>query len=76
MVLIEFVDWSDVPYPVFNHPKAYNSPEEPLAFAIESAALPVFGLPNYGALLIGHVYDPDTKTTKLWIPRRSRTKKK
>ncbi|KAJ2918663.1 hypothetical protein MD484_g1726, partial [Candolleomyces efflorescens] len=68
-------DWSDVPYPVFNHPKAYNSPEEPLAFAIESAALPVFGLPNYGALLIGHVYDPDTKTTKLWIPRRSRTKK-
>ncbi|KAJ2934793.1 hypothetical protein H1R20_g2268, partial [Candolleomyces eurysporus] len=68
-------DWSDVPYPVFNHPKAYNSPEEPLAFAIESSALPIFGLPNYGALLIGHVYDPDTETTKLWIPRRSRTKK-
>ncbi|KAF5336139.1 hypothetical protein D9611_006442 [Ephemerocybe angulata] len=68
-------DWSDEPYPVFNHPKAHNSPEEPLAFAIESAALPIFGLPNYGALLTAYVYDPDTKATKLWIPRRSRTKK-
>lgn len=68
-------DWSDEPYPVFNHPKAYNSPEEPIAFAIERAALPIFGLPNYGSLLTAYVHDPDSKTTKLWIPRRSRTKK-
>ncbi|EAU90520.2 hypothetical protein CC1G_00904 [Coprinopsis cinerea okayama7 len=64
--------WSEEPYPVFNHPAQGI---EPLAFAIDKAALSIFGLPNYGALLTAYVHDPSTNETKLWIPQRSKTKK-
>jgi len=70
------IDWSDEPYPVFNHPTPAHVADEPIAFAIERAALPIFGLPNYGSLLTAYVHDPDAKVTKLWIPTRSKTKKK
>jgi len=43
--------WSDEAYPVYTHPT--QSTNEPLAFAVERAALPLFGLVNYGALLTG-----------------------
>ncbi|TFK29724.1 hypothetical protein FA15DRAFT_581890 [Coprinopsis marcescibilis] len=64
--------WSEEPYPVFNHPTPGES--DPLAFAIDRAALPIFGLANYGALLTAYIHDPSTNETKLWIPQRSKHK--
>ena len=48
--------WSDEAYPVYTHPlqdSEANVAHDPIAFAIERAALPLFGLVNFGALLIG-----------------------
>ncbi|KDR80652.1 hypothetical protein GALMADRAFT_241011 [Galerina marginata CBS 339.88] len=68
--------WSDEAYPVYTHPpQKVTSAHDPLAFAIERAALPLFGLVNFGALLTAFVRDPASGRTKLWIPRRSLSKR-
>ncbi|TFK75024.1 hypothetical protein BDN72DRAFT_832730 [Pluteus cervinus] len=70
--------WSNEPYPIYNHPPRVLTPQttcEPVAFAIERAALPLFGFPNFGSLLIGYFQSPDTGKTMLWIPRRSLNKR-
>lgn len=68
--------WSDETYPVYTHPPMQtNITYDPLAFAIERAALPLFGLVNFGCLLTAYVRDPLTNQLKLWIPRQSRTKR-
>ncbi|PPQ63814.1 hypothetical protein CVT24_009809 [Panaeolus cyanescens] len=70
--------WSDEAYPVFCHPPALSQSAhlyDPIAFAIERAALPLFGLANFGALLIAYVRDPSTGQTMIWIPRRSLMKR-
>lgn len=52
---LKFADWSDEAYPVYTHPPLQVTPgHDPLAFAVERAALPLFGLVNFGALLIGN----------------------
>lgn len=49
-------DWSDEAYPVFVHPPSPVTPaHDPVAFAIERAALPLFSFVNFGALLIGEL---------------------
>ena len=46
--------WSDEAYPVYIHPpNPVNAMHDPVAFAIERAALPLFSFVNFGALLIG-----------------------
>ncbi|KAF9054504.1 hypothetical protein BJ165DRAFT_1439377 [Panaeolus papilionaceus] len=70
--------WSDEAYPVFSHPPALNQSAhlyDPIVFAIERAALPLFGLVNFGALLTAYVRDPSTGQTMLWVPRRSLMKR-
>ncbi|KAF8966315.1 hypothetical protein BDZ97DRAFT_1808992 [Flammula alnicola] len=68
--------WSDEAYPVYTHPpQEVNATHEPVAFAIERAALPLFGLVNFGALLTAYVRDPSTGRMMLWIPRRSLNKR-
>ncbi|KAF8514850.1 hypothetical protein BU17DRAFT_76967 [Hysterangium stoloniferum] len=68
--------WSDETYPVYTHPpKQMSVAHDPIAFAIERAALPLFGLVNFGCLLTAYVRDPLTDQMKLWIPRRSRMKR-
>ncbi|KAF9467772.1 NUDIX hydrolase domain-like protein, partial [Collybia nuda] len=65
--------WSNEPCPAF---WPSNSEKElaikKVAFSIERAALPLFSLPNYGVLLIGATAIGELK---LWVPRRSPTKK-
>ncbi|KAF9565813.1 hypothetical protein CPC08DRAFT_704248 [Agrocybe pediades] len=73
--------WSDEAYPVFMHAPANeladasSSHADPIAFAIERAALPLFGLVNFGALLTAYVHDPKTGRLMLWIPQRSLMKR-
>ena len=69
--------WSHETYPVYTHPpiQTNTTTHDPLAFAIERAALPLFGLMNFGCLFTAYVRDPLTNQLKLWIPRRSRTKR-
>ena len=69
--------WSHETYPVYTHPpiQTNTTTHDPLAFAIERAALPLFGLMSFGCLLTAYVRDPLTNQLKLWIPRRSRTKR-
>ncbi|KAF8906217.1 hypothetical protein CPB84DRAFT_1770253 [Gymnopilus junonius] len=68
--------WSDEAYPVYTHPpKEPVGLQDPIAFAIERAALPLFGLVNFGALLIAYVRDPSSGRSMLWIPRRSLMKR-
>jgi hypothetical protein len=48
------VGWSDELYPVYIHPPLQPTPaHDPIAFAIERAAVPLFGLVNFGCLLTG-----------------------
>ncbi|KAK7470076.1 hypothetical protein VKT23_001517 [Stygiomarasmius scandens] len=63
--------WSDELFPVYEHWTCTSR----LAFSIERAALPLFGLPNYGCLMTGYFVCPKTNETWIWIPRRSRRKK-
>ncbi|KAF9482549.1 hypothetical protein BDN70DRAFT_892455 [Pholiota conissans] len=67
--------WSDEAYPVYVHPpRDITVNHDPVAFAIERAALPLFGFVNFGALLTGksaYVRDPADGRLMLWIPRRS-----
>ncbi|KAI0064913.1 hypothetical protein BV25DRAFT_1881413 [Artomyces pyxidatus] len=66
--------WSNEDYPVYSLPlPAIGSAD--LAFSIERAALPLFGFPNYGCLLIAHYHCADTGKTMFWVPRRSRNKR-
>lgn len=68
---------SNEAFPVFHHgPTApfFIEKSDPLAFSIERAALPLFGFPNFGSLLIAYFRDKAGQTM-LWIPRRSITKK-
>lgn len=70
--------WSDEAYPVYTYPpqgSESNVANEPIAFAIERAALPLFGLVNFGALLIAYTHDLTTGRKMLWIPRRSLMKR-
>ncbi|KAF9078703.1 hypothetical protein BDP27DRAFT_1460348 [Rhodocollybia butyracea] len=46
-----------------------------LQCAIERPALPLFGFPNYGSLLIVYFICPNTNKTMIWVPRRSMTKR-
>ncbi|TFY78944.1 hypothetical protein EWM64_g5066 [Hericium alpestre] len=59
--------------PVFS--TAARELSDPLAFTIERAALPLFGFPNFGCLLIAYFRSADTGKTMFWIPRRSRSKR-
>ena len=48
------VEWSDELYPVYVHPPLQpTTSHDPIAFAIERAAVPLFGLVNFGCLLTG-----------------------
>ncbi|KIJ34821.1 hypothetical protein M422DRAFT_181541 [Sphaerobolus stellatus SS14] len=68
--------WSDESYPVFNHVSKDKDNKNPaVAFSIERAALPLFGFPNFGSLLISYYTDAKTGEKMLWIPRRSRQKR-
>ncbi|KAF8159529.1 hypothetical protein B0H34DRAFT_748229 [Crassisporium funariophilum] len=68
--------WSDEPHPVYMHPPPRpHAIQDPVAFAIERVALPLFGLVNTGCFLTAYVRDPDSGRTMLWIPRRSMKKK-
>ncbi|KAF8202160.1 hypothetical protein BJ912DRAFT_1053392 [Pholiota molesta] len=68
--------WSDEAYPVYVHPpQDLATTVDPVAFAIERAALPLFGFVNFGALLTAYVRDPATGRIMLWIPRRSAHKR-
>ncbi|KAF8817430.1 hypothetical protein BYT27DRAFT_7198959 [Phlegmacium glaucopus] len=69
-------NWSDQLYPVYNHPPLQpTSADDPIAFAVERAAVPLFGLVNFGCLMTAYVYDPESEKTMLWIPRRSMMKR-
>ncbi|KAG8843237.1 hypothetical protein FRB96_004225 [Tulasnella sp. 330] len=46
-----------------------------MALTIERAALPLFAFPNFTAFLNGYTRDEKTHETRLWVPRRSLTKK-
>ena len=49
--------WSDEAYPVHCPvPNGLASFQNPVAFSIERAALPLFGFPNFGSLLTGSVF--------------------
>ncbi|PPQ78381.1 hypothetical protein CVT25_011604 [Psilocybe cyanescens] len=68
--------WSDEAYPVYTHaPRQVSATHDPIAFAIERAALPLFGLVNFGVLLTAYVRDPSTRRLQLFIPRRSLNKR-
>jgi 8-oxo-dGTP pyrophosphatase MutT (NUDIX family) len=72
----ECLGWSNEIYPVYTHPPQHTKiTHDPITFAIERAALPLFGLANFGCLLTAYVRDPLTDQLKLWIPRRSRMKR-
>ncbi|KAJ3504136.1 hypothetical protein NLJ89_g8100 [Agrocybe chaxingu] len=67
--------WSDEAYPVYSHaPKQLTSSHDPVAFAIERAALPLFGLVNFGASM-AYTRDPLSGRMMIWIPRRSPMKR-
>ena len=51
--IISCLGWSDEAYPVFHHTTYETSSANSVAFAIERAALPLFGFANFGSLLIG-----------------------
>ncbi|KAH8826243.1 hypothetical protein DL96DRAFT_1277320 [Flagelloscypha sp. PMI_526] len=59
-------------FPVFASKLGFG---ELLQFTIERPALPLFGLPNYGSMLIAYFTCPETKELKMWIPRRSMAKR-
>ncbi|KAI0317326.1 NUDIX hydrolase domain-like protein [Amylostereum chailletii] len=69
--------WSNESYPVYHTVSTTENMDapSPLAFSIERAALPLFGLPNYGCLLIAYFLSPETDKLMLWVPRRSITKR-
>jgi len=68
--------WSDELYPVYVHPPLQpTTSHDPIAFAIERAAVPLFGLVNFGCLLTAYVCDPESGKTMLSIPRRSMMKR-
>lgn len=68
--------WSEEKYPVFEHSLNQTLYQRnPVAFAIERAALPLFGLPNFGCLLIAYFHSQSTNKTMIWVPRRSKTKR-
>ncbi|GLB41827.1 putative protein with domain of unknown function (DUF4743) [Lyophyllum shimeji] len=68
--------WSDEAYPIFHHaPRLHEPKVDPVAFTIERAALPLFGFANFGCLLNAFYISPDTGKTRMWIPRRSMTKR-
>ncbi|KAH9479438.1 hypothetical protein JR316_0008032 [Psilocybe cubensis] len=68
--------WSDEAYPVYTHaPQQISTNHDPIAFAIERAALPLFGLVNFGVLLTAYVRDPSTGRIQVFIPRRSLNKR-
>lgn len=58
-----FLGWSNEAYPVYNpSPRSKPTSIDPVAFSIERAALPLFGFPNFGSLLIGHSPQDPTLT--------------
>ncbi|ETW75841.1 hypothetical protein HETIRDRAFT_23707, partial [Heterobasidion irregulare TC 32-1] len=71
--------WSNEDFPIYHYtPVSNHSPEavnDPVAFSIERAALPLFGFANFGCLLTAYYRSPDTGKTMFWIPRRSKTKR-
>ncbi|RDB23313.1 Thiamine pyrophosphokinase [Hypsizygus marmoreus] len=70
--------WSNEAYPVYHHAPVESDTKyggNPVAFAIERAALPLFGFANFGCLLTAYFRSPETGKTMLWIPRRSITKR-
>ncbi|ETW80944.1 hypothetical protein HETIRDRAFT_46022, partial [Heterobasidion irregulare TC 32-1] len=71
--------WSDEQFPIYNHAPTPNRSskaiDDPVAFSIERAALPLFGFANFGCLLIAYYHCHDTAKTMLWIPRRSKSKR-
>jgi len=68
--------WSDELYPVYVHPPLQPTLIlDPIAFAVERAAVPLFGLVNFGCLMTAYVCDPESGKTMLSIPRRSMMKR-
>ncbi|KAA1473016.1 hypothetical protein DENSPDRAFT_822230 [Dentipellis sp. KUC8613] len=67
--------WSNESFPVYEYTPDGPTPKNTLAFTIERAALPIFGFPNFGCLLIAYYRTPSTGELMFWIPRRSHTKK-
>ena len=59
--------WRDELYPIYYHPFVPNM--EQLAFSMERAATPLFGVVTYGVHLT--VYTSDYR---IWVPRRAKTK--
>jgi hypothetical protein len=53
--------WSNENFPVFHD--VDQAVKNPIAFTIERAALPLFGFPNYGSLLVGKLVATGTSTS-------------
>ncbi|KAG8931135.1 hypothetical protein FRC02_003159 [Tulasnella sp. 418] len=69
--------WSDEEYPVYlpSDAKPSDNDGHMLALSIERAALPLFGFPNFGTFLIGYCWSGTSSDLKIWVSRRSKTKK-
>ncbi|RUP45624.1 NUDIX hydrolase domain-like protein [Jimgerdemannia flammicorona] len=63
--------WRDELYPVYGDP---NNQPSTVAFVLERAAAPLFGVVQFGSQLNGYVRDPVTGEIKMWIGRRAMTK--
>ncbi|KAG8997597.1 hypothetical protein FRB94_003318 [Tulasnella sp. JGI-2019a] len=68
--------WSEEKCPVYL-PDGIQRPNQSngLALTVERAALPLFAFPNFTAFVIGYIKDNRTQETRLWVPRRSLTKR-
>lgn len=61
--------WRNEQFPVYGD----ATRDDNVAFVIERAGTPLFGISQFGAHLNAYVREPDG-TIKLWVARRSRTK--
>ncbi|CAG8523478.1 11367_t:CDS:2, partial [Ambispora gerdemannii] len=61
--------WRDELYPVYGD---INYPSN-VAFVMERAATPIFGIPTFGVHLNGYIKTPEGKI-KMWIAKRASTK--
>lgn len=62
--------WRDELYPVYGD----DSRADNIAFVMERAATPLFGIPTFGVHVNGFSRDASTGEKKMWVARRALTK--